>query len=71
MLFNILLTLNICTLLILFFFIYFYQCEEAFENKNRIHSDYIVAMKGKYNVLKSGENEKSLLSKIKFYNNTK
>jgi hypothetical protein len=71
MLFNIFLTLNICTLLILFFFIYFYQCEEAFENKNTIHSDYIDAVKGKYNVLKSGKNEKSLLSKIKFYNNTK
>jgi hypothetical protein len=28
-------------------------------------------MKGKYNILKSGKNEKSLLSKIKFYNNTK
>jgi hypothetical protein len=70
MLFNILLTLNICTLLILFFFIYFYQCE-AFKNKNILHSDYIDSMKGKYNILKSGENEKSLLSKIKFYNNTK
>lgn len=71
MLFNILLTLNICALLILFFFIYFYQWDETFENKNTIHSDYIDAMKGKYYVLKSGENEKSLLSKIKFYNNTK
>jgi hypothetical protein len=71
MLFNILLTLNICTLLILFFFIYFYQCDEAFENKYPLQSDYIDSMNGKYNTLKSGKNEKSLFSKIKFYNNTK
>jgi len=75
MLFNILLTLNICAFIffIIYLFIYHQDCNESFNNNKKYvsKSDHIDSLKSKYYILKGGEDEKSLLSKIKLYSLTK
>lgn len=80
MLFNILLTLNICSFL--FFIIYLTDTtnciisvltdkQDTFANKKRYitHSDRIDLLRSKYYILKGNKNEKSLYGKNKLLNN--
>lgn len=78
MLFNILLTLNICTFLFFIVFLFFMniidddiKCNlfnlESFQNKKKYASnlDHIDSVKSKYYIMKGDKDEKSLLHKIK------
>lgn len=74
MLFNNFLFLKVCLFLsfIFYLFIHYKIYNESFKNKNYAsETDYRDSLKSKYYILKGGENEKSLLSKINLYIFTK
>lgn len=81
MLFNILLTLNICTFLFFIVLLFFinddmncddqYTTKDSFQNKKKYvtNLDHIDSVKSKYYIIKGNKDEKSLINKIKLIHN--